>query len=407
MNSELENEHENDANALTSVGIELTTTLDQHSKIEDEPDSSEIPSPRDASVSTFNVECGEDQSLRSDKLSPRLLSKRDPRIQSILLRHFLPIGFLVVFGIAILCPLPGRELGSIRVGEFGVFQTLCVCVIFLISGLCFKTSDVTGLSHFAVGLVYGVISILLMSPSIGFAVMKLNDIPRHYRIGLSIFLAMPTTLTMGIALVDQAGGNTALALLLIISSNLLGILTVPFSVKLVLGSQSDASIDAIQLLLKLLLSILTPLVIGKGLLEASSKIQKLVSRTKRTLGLISNGACLAIVWVSLSKSRKELMEQRVTHILTLLLLCCCIHLILLIMNYTFCSILKVPGREKMAVVILTSQKTFPVALAVISYLDPEQVGELGLLTIPCVVAQMNQLFTDSVVLSKWKYERNI
>lgn len=319
----------------------------------------------------------------------------------------MPIGFLVALAIAILFPFPGRELGSIRVHEFGVFQTLCVCVIFFVSGLLFKTSDIHGISHILIGLIYGVVSILVLSPSTGFLVMKLKGIPHHFRVGLSIFLSVPTTLTMGIALVDQAGGNTTLALLLIITSNLVGILTVPFAVKLVLGSASEASIDAIQLLLKLLLSILTPLVLGKGVMESSSRIQKSVMKSRKVLGLVKNGACVTIVWLSLSRSREELLEQRVTHVLTLLLLCCCLHLTLLFVNYSFCSILKLPGREKMAVVILSSQKTFPVALAVISYLDPEEVGELGLLTIPCIIGQMNQLFTDSLVLSKWKYEHEI
>lgn len=329
------------------------------------------------------------------------------RIKSILIKHFLPIGFLVALGIAILFPLPGRELGSIRVHEFGVFQTLCVCVIFFISGLLFKTSDIQGIGKILIGLIYGVISILVLSPSTGLAVMKVKGIPHHFRVGLSIFLSVPTTLTMGIALVDQAGGNTTLALLLIITSNLFGILTVPFAVKLILGSQSEASIDAIQLLLKLLLSILTPLILGKILMEFSTRIQKFVMRWKKVLGLVNNGACVTIVWLSLSRSRKQLLEQRVTDVLTLLLLCCCLHLTLLFVNYTVCSILKLPGREKMAVVILSSQKTFPVALAVISYLDPDEVGELGLLTIPCIIGQMTQLFLDSLVLSKWKYENEI
>lgn len=49
----------------------------------------------------------------------------------------------------------------------------------------------------------------------------------------------------------QAGGNDALALLLTVTTNLLGVVTVPFFVQLVVKAGEDASIDAVELLVKL------------------------------------------------------------------------------------------------------------------------------------------------------------
>lgn len=48
----------------------------------------------------------------------------------------------------------------------------------------------------------------------------------------------------------KAGGNDALALLLTVTTNLLGVVTVPFFVKAVVKS-GDASIDGVELLIKL------------------------------------------------------------------------------------------------------------------------------------------------------------
>lgn len=48
----------------------------------------------------------------------------------------------------------------------------------------------------------------------------------------------------------QAGGNDALALLLTVTTNLLGVVTVPFFVKAVVQAD-EASIDGVDLLLKL------------------------------------------------------------------------------------------------------------------------------------------------------------
>lgn len=51
--------------------------------------------------------------------------------------------------------------------------------------------------------------------------------------------------------ITKAGGNDALALLLTVTTNLLGVLTVPFFVQLVVQAGEDASIDPVSLLIKL------------------------------------------------------------------------------------------------------------------------------------------------------------
>lgn len=51
-------------------------------------------------------------------------------------------------------------------------------------------------------------------------------------------------------LISQAGGNDALALLLTITTNMLGLLTVPFMTKAVV-SAGEASVNGLDLLIKL------------------------------------------------------------------------------------------------------------------------------------------------------------
>lgn len=66
-------------------------------------------------------------------------------------------------------------------------------------------------------------------------------------------------------------------------------------------------------------------------------------------------------------------------------------------------VLKLKRREFKAVVLMSSQKTLPVSVTVISFLGA--VGEEGLMTIPCVVAHMSQLFIDAYISSRWASER--
>ncbi len=64
----------------------------------------------------------------------------------------------------------------------------------------------------------------------------------------------------------QAGGNTALALMLLVLTNMLAVFTVPFLFRAVLSSNADSvSISATSLLLNLVITILIPAIVGKVL----------------------------------------------------------------------------------------------------------------------------------------------
>ena len=83
---------------------------------------------------------------------------------------------------------------------------------------------------------------------------------------MTAFAVGPTTLAQGQTLVAQAGGNTALALMLLVLTNMLAVFTVPFLFKAVLSSKSDSSvqINSANLLLNLVITILAPAIVGKA-----------------------------------------------------------------------------------------------------------------------------------------------
>ena len=82
---------------------------------------------------------------------------------------------------------------------------------------------------------------------------------------------MPTTLSSGVILVGQASGNIALALLLTVITNLVGVFTVPFMVTAVLSSAKDIggqqgqdiTLEPSKMVVKLIFTILIPLCVGK------------------------------------------------------------------------------------------------------------------------------------------------
>jgi hypothetical protein len=71
------------------------------------------------------------------------------------------------------------------------------------------------------------------------------------------------------------------------------------------------------------------------------------------------------------------------------------------MNYVIAiKVFRLTIREAISVVIMTSQKSSPVALAVISYItdDPDQKG---LFAVPCIIGQLTQIFIGSFVAKQF------
>ena len=75
------------------------------------------------------------------------------------------------------------------------------------------------------------------------------------------------------------------------------------------------------------------------------------------------------------------------------------HALFLTMNFAvgWCAM---GSAELKAVVILASQKTLPVSVAVISVVT-EDAGEQGLMSIACIIAHISQIIFDSFFVGKW------
>lgn len=288
-----------------------------------------------------------------------------------------------------------------EVEGFRLVQTLNVVIIFIISGLTLKTDDIkTALSKEGiVGFGYGVVSTLLITACVGFAAAEIPFDKKEFAYGLAVFCVVPTTLSSGVTLVMNAGGNDALALLLTVTTNLLGVISVPFFVKAVLRSSGGASIDAVKLLIKLVVAVLIPLVIGKLVREAIPGAKPWVKKWKVWLSLTSTGMLVMVVWQTLSRAQDTITSVNFTEILSVIAAGIGLHFVYLAINWPACTLLKLKRREFKAVVLMTSQKTLPVTVTVISFLS--SLGAEGLMTIPGLVAHMSQLFIDAYIAARW------
>lgn len=126
-------------------------------------------------------------------------------------------------------------------------------------------------------------------------------------------------------------------------------------------------------------------------------IRRFSDENKQRLSLFSSANLICIVWLALSSSSSVILAQSVGEVFLVLLAAFLMHIGFIAVNALFVFwIVRWPLREAIAIVIMTSQKSSPVALAVISYVTNNPTQK-GLLAIPCIIGQLTQIFVGSLL----------
>ncbi|KAL8218329.1 hypothetical protein R6Q57_021702 [Mikania cordata] len=214
-----------------------------------------------------------------------------------------------------------------------------------------------------------------------------------------------------------AGGNSALALAMTVISSLLGILIVPFSISKLIAGGVGASVPADQLFKSLVVTLLIPLIFGKVSRESFKGVADFSDSNRKLLSNLNALLLSMVPWIQVSRSRPLLLAVKPAVFLVAVVMGALLHLILLIFNALSIQILcSVSGGSKSvfakkenacALLLVASQKTLPVLIAVVEQLGGI-FGESGLLVLPCVAAHLNQIIMDSFFVSFWnKKEQSV
>eukprot|EP01024_Parvocaulis_polyphysoides_P056892 TRINITY_DN602_c0_g1_i5.p1 TRINITY_DN602_c0_g1~~TRINITY_DN602_c0_g1_i5.p1 ORF type:complete len:441 (+),score=33.99 TRINITY_DN602_c0_g1_i5:121-1323(+) len=321
-------------------------------------------------------------------------------VQQFVIKNFLVIGLLLALIIGLAYPLPGDTLGSLKAGDYSIIKTINVCFIFFISGLTLRTSEIKSALSAYLAFAYAITAILIITPLAGYIALEIPYQPYEFAIGLAVFCVVPTTLTSGATLVMQANANYALALMVTVCSNVLGVVTVPFALKIILeGVAEGVAIDAVSLLIKLLLTILLPLLLGKAVRHCNPRVLRFGKAHKVELSMLNNGSLVMVVWQTISQSQDSIVNTKFTSILLLILSGIGLHFLYLTINFVSVKLARWEVSEQRAVLLIASQKTLPVAITIISYFGAE-VGDQGLITLPCIIGHLSQLFIDSFLVAR-------
>ncbi|KAI3833390.1 hypothetical protein MKX03_029587 [Papaver bracteatum] len=318
--------------------------------------------------------------------------------------NFLPLALVSGVALGLVNPTLGCLAHQYSVSKFSTFG------IFLISGLLLRSEEIGAATEAWPAGLFGLVSILLLTPFFSKVILQLQLVPQEFVTGLAVFSCMPTTLSSGVALTQLAGGNTALALAITVISNVIGILTVPLSISKFIADGVGVSVPTKQLFKSLVVTLVVPLVLGKVSRDCFKGVSEFVDQNRKKLSMLSAILLSLVPWMQVSRSRSLLLMVKPTMFLIAIGIGMVSHLILLAFNTVAVQSLSVAtgGKDSVfskkgnarALIIVASQKTLPVMVAVVEQLHGA-LGESALLVLPCVAAHINQIIIDSFLVNYW------
>ncbi|MCO5554422.1 hypothetical protein L7F22_007952 [Adiantum nelumboides] len=276
-------------------------------------------------------------------------------------------------------------------------------VMLLDRGLTLRTSDLGGVLQAHLPLLFGVVSSLIISPCIAVLILQVPLNPQEFVNGLALFCCMPTTLSSGVFLTQEAGANTALALSLTLISNLLGIFTMPMMISKLVAPNLGISLPVGSLIKSLVQTSLIPLAIGKMIRPFGSG---LIDKRKEALSKLSAIFLGLVPFMQVSCGRNLFLSVRMQNFLAATALGMVLHCVFLLWNILIMSNIKYSKDRHQqkanawAIVLTASQKTLPIVIVVIGSLGG-LMGEPGLLVLPCMTAHITQIIFDSFLVRFW------
>lgn len=312
-------------------------------------------------------------------------------------KNFLMIGLCLSLSIGLIFPAPGLALKGVKLGSWGIPQ-FAVVLIFILSGVALQ-SPKEFLQPKA--LIMGGCFVLFITPLIGWPILHFcrDYVQLTLLQGMALFCAVPTTLSSGVAMVQQANGNVPLALFLTTVTNLAGVFTMPVSMSLIF--ESTVSIDIMNMLYQLVCLTLLPLGVGMIVRKASAGVEKFAKTHKKTLTKMQNCCIFSVVWIMASGAQKVIMSTPPLDLFVCAVLACLVHVVYRLGAWGTANAAKLPEKEWVTVVLMCSQKSLPVCVSVLSCLPAELQPKTGLLIIPCIMGHFSQLMIDGFLTIRW------
>ncbi|MCC5874675.1 MAG: bile acid:sodium symporter [Candidatus Sumerlaeia bacterium] len=306
---------------------------------------------------------------------------------------FLPGGLLLAILIGLIYPTPGDGAAGLSLGPMGLQQFLII-LVFLISGFKIKRGDFQLGGKFPMVLAAALVINLLLGPALAVALTRFVATSEGFFLGLIVMSCVPTTLSSCVIIVRTVNGNVAWALILMVALTFVGIMVLPFTLAIALGVAADIHVPIGALLLQIFLLLLLPLFIGMGIQRTGLKLNHPI------VDYLPPTSIILIVWMAVSGNADALSNLGALDIATFSLSGLAVHGGLLLASWAVSRMLVLNTQDAIALIIVASQKTLPIAITVLIAFPASVLanGILGIATVVCVVFHFTQIVFDSILV---------
>lgn len=322
--------------------------------------------------------------------------------------NFIPLALIFAIMMGWSFPAPGTAAAKANLHKLSTIGQ------FTISGILLQQGEAQTALRSPLALVYGIFSILFLTPMIAFLALRLPLNPPEMALGLAVFCCVPTTLSTCVTLTNACNGNAAVALLLVVCSSVVGVFTIPHMVGFILGAGAGlTNFQPAELFQNLVLTVLLPLLFGVMLQTLFKGLASWRNQNRKKLAYASTFFLCLMPWMQLSVASASNLPLTALAVCSAAVAGAGLHIAFLALNASLMRFVRFSSKLsndlaiRKAVLLSTSEKTLPVAVAVLTSLTSIAGAGVGLAVIPCVFAHLMQIAIDSWLVSEWnKNEKN-
>ena len=273
--------------------------------------------------------------------------------------------------------------------EYKVVDTF-ILLAFFFTGLTLDTSRILEqLTNYKV-MAASLLSSLLLSTALAFAVGKTLVHDPDFFVGMMIIGAAPVTVASGSVMTAIALGNVPMSLFICVISNLASLISIPFVLQMFLSLSEGIKLPVWDLLSKLLFTLLLPTLVGQ---LVRLKLKDKVDPYLGYISIFMQFAVVLIVFNAAGASSSRIMNAGgdLVWVLAVMLL---LHVLILMMNYGISRLLSLDRAATSAFTIHNSQKTLTISYVVWTGFFAVQYP---MALIPGIAYHLLQMVVDTIV----------
>ncbi len=306
-------------------------------------------------------------------------------------RYWFFAALLLLIVIAFRFPAVGIKVREWNLLKIGIF------LAFLITGLKLDTRRILDEARNFRGLAASQISTFALFPLLAlFLAKSVFRSNADFVIGTCINAVSPVTIASGTILTAIAAGNVPLSLLICVSSNLIAVFTIPFSLELLVRAGGSIDLPIGKMIAELFSVLVIPTVLGQLL---RMKVKDSLRPYDQAFSVFSQMIVLLIIFNAVAGSTAKIAQAGLT-LISVFVLMFILHALVLLLNFGISRLLRLNLASTAAFTIHTSQKTLTVSFLVwAGYF----AAAYPMAMIPAIVYHLIQVVTDTFVAHRFRF----